>query len=176
VFGARTVADSNVCSFTLSTFWEVIILKRHPRPQLTMFITYMGNLFKACSARNGSSPGNIYILYIKMYCTVRYWHVSGNSFVQSTGLYWRVIGLCIQLNVLQTVREYPASCVRSCKPRCLQRCSTATLTRGHWTSSPRVVGYREVVRATRQCSIVRQRISVSTPNSCIVACAMFSWH
>jgi len=116
--------------------------------------------------------------YIKIYCTVRYWHVNGISFVQSTGLYWSVIRLYIQLNVLQTVREYPASSVCNCKPICLQRCSTATFTRGHSTSSPRIVGNREVVPATRQCAaacgIIRQRISVSTPNSCIVACAMSS--
>ena len=50
--------------------------------------------------------------------------------------------------------------------------------RGHSTSSPRVVGNREVVPPARQCAaacgIIRQRISASTSNSCVVSCAIFS--
>jgi hypothetical protein len=113
---------------------------------------------------------------IKMYCTVRYWHVNGISLVHQTGLYWRVIRFYVQQNVLQTVREYPVSSVCSCKSRCLQRCSTAAFTRGHSTSSRRVVGNREVIPSTRQCAAVCGVFSrfVSTANSCLVACAMFS--
>jgi hypothetical protein len=50
---------------------------------------------------------------------------------------------------------------------------------GHSTSSPRVVGNRELVPPTRRCvaacGIIRQWISGSTSNSCVVSCAMFSW-
>jgi len=64
-----------------------------------------------------------------------------------------------------------------CKRRCLQR-STATFTRGHSTSPPRVVGNREVVPPTQQCAasynIIRQRILVTASNRYVAACAIFS--
>ena len=91
----------------------------------------------------------------------------------NTTCVWRVL----RLNELQTNQKYLASSISNCKPRCLQRCN-ATFWPEHLTSSPWVVGNKEVVPPTWQCAatddIIRQWIVVSASNHCVATHIIFS--
>ena len=91
----------------------------------------------------------------------------------NTTCVWRVL----RLNELQTNQKYLASSISNCKPRCLQRCN-ATFWPEHLTSSPWVVGNKEVVPPTWQCAatddIIRQWIVVSASNHSVATHIIFS--